>query len=45
MVLYTVRNIYRRGHEGNTEKENNGYVVFKGNILGQAGEKSGGEDR
>ncbi len=30
-------------HEGNTEEENNGYVVFKWNIHGSAGKWGGGE--
>ncbi len=30
-------------HEGNTEKENNGYVVFKWNVLGSAWKYGGGD--
>jgi hypothetical protein len=32
-------------HEGNIEEENNGYVVFKCNILRLAQELSGGEGK
>jgi len=41
-ILAGLRNSYRN-HEGNTKDENNGYVVFKGNIHGSAGKLSGGE--
>jgi hypothetical protein len=30
-------------HEGNTEEDNNGYVVFKWTIHGSAGKLGGGE--
>ncbi len=33
----------RSGYEGNTEEENNGYVVFKWNIHSSTGKQDGGE--